>query len=141
LAFWVMVCKVRGWQCAKDDRGTRLCDSDSGGGVTLVEAWTVCGACVHARMMRVGMMCRGFHLLAVFNEASAFNSDLSAWDVSAVTNMRYSAPHTISSHAHMSSSHWLFGWWFATCGVGNVRRTIGRWWRRGWFIARESTQA
>jgi hypothetical protein len=28
LAFWVVVCNVRGWQCAEDDRG--MCDSDSG---------------------------------------------------------------------------------------------------------------
>jgi hypothetical protein len=35
-----------------------VCDSDSDS-VTLVEAWMVCGACVHARMMSVGMMCRG----------------------------------------------------------------------------------
>ena len=42
--------------------------------------------------------------MAVFNGASAFNSDLSAWDVSAVTDMSYSAPHAISVHAHMLSS-------------------------------------
>jgi surface protein len=54
-----------------------------------------CGAHVHAHMMMAGMMCRGFCLLAVFYDASDFNSDLSAWDVSAVTNMRDSAPHAI----------------------------------------------
>jgi surface protein len=91
------------------DRGTRVCNIDSGCGVTLVEAWMVCCACVHARMMRVGMMCRGFCFLAVFSQASAFNGDLSAWDVSAVTNMQTSAPHAISAQAHMSSSHWLLG--------------------------------
>jgi surface protein len=66
-------------------------------------------ACVHARMMRVGVMCRDFRLLAVFNGASAFNGDLSSWNVSAVTDMHYSAPHAISTQTHMSSSHWLLG--------------------------------
>jgi surface protein len=73
----------------------------------MVEAWMVRCACVHARMMRVGMMCHGFHLLAVFQSASAFNGDLSTWDVSAVTNMFSSAPHAISAQARMWSSHWL----------------------------------
>jgi surface protein len=35
-----------------------------------------------------------FCLLAVFCGAPAFNEDLSAWDVSAVTNMQTSAPTT-----------------------------------------------
>jgi surface protein len=48
-------------------------------------------------MMMAGMMCRGFYLLAVFYEASAFNGDLSTWDVSAVTDMQSSAPHAISA--------------------------------------------
>jgi hypothetical protein len=54
IGFWVAVCKVRGWQCAKGGRG--VCDS--GASVTLMEAWMVCCAFVH--MMRVGMMRRGF---------------------------------------------------------------------------------
>jgi hypothetical protein len=58
-------------------------------------------------------------------DVEAAYGPITSWDVSAVTDMGGSAPHTISSHAHMSSSHWLFGWWFAMCGVGNVWRTIG----------------
>jgi surface protein len=39
---------------------------------------------------------------AVFYNAPAFNSDISAWDVSAVTNMQNSAPPLpILAYAHM----------------------------------------
>jgi surface protein len=83
---------------------------DSGCGVTLVMAWMVRCVRVHARMMRVGMICPGVFLSAVFYAASAFNGDLSAWNVeSAVTNMQGSAPHAISAQAHMSSPHWFLG--------------------------------
>jgi surface protein len=81
--------------------------------------------------MRVGMMCRDFCLLAVFhgyNGATAFNGDLSAWDVSAVTSMEQSAPHAIPAQPHMSGSHWLLGGGLQTDakrGVGNVPRAVG----------------
>ena len=63
-----------------------------------------------------------FCLLAVFNigvskQASAFNGDLSTWDVSAVTDMQYSAPHAISVHAHMSSSYWFLGGGLQSAGL------------------------
>jgi surface protein len=91
----------------------------------LVEMWMVCCACFHARMMRVGMMCRGFCLLAVFQRATAFNGDLSAWDVSAVTDMFQSAPHTISVHAHMSSSHRLSVNGLQRAGLAMCQRRSG----------------
>ena len=99
----------------------------------MVQMWMVCCACFHARMMRVGMMCRGFCLLAVFavasdlsysgfelfaSEASASYVDLSAWDVSAVTNMEQSAPHdTPPRSTHVEP--------FAKYGVSNVPRAAG----------------
>jgi surface protein len=67
--------------------------------------------------MMAGMMRLTFCLLAVFAGALAFNGDLSMWDVSAVTTMKYSAPHAISAQAHMSSSHWLLGGGLQSAGL------------------------
>jgi surface protein len=73
----------------------------------------------------VGMMRLAFCLLAVFARASAFNGDLSAWDVSAVTNMESSAPHAISAHALMWSSHWLLGGGLQSAGLAMYRGRSG----------------
>jgi surface protein len=64
------------------------------------------------------MMYRGFCLLAVFYGAYAFTGDLSAWDVSAVTNMKESAPRAIhvSANAHIKSVN-LIGSWVVVCNV------------------------
>jgi surface protein len=66
----------------------------------------------------------------VFHKASAFNSDISAWDVGAVVEMSSSAPPLpILAYARMRvwSSHGLSLSRVAVCDgvVGNVPTTVG----------------
>jgi hypothetical protein len=112
---------VWGWQCAEDNRG--VCDSgvwcDVGGGVD--GSLRVCPRKHDEGRYDVSW-------LSPFGSVqSSIGFQRRPLGVGCERRDRHAskcAPRHIIPRTHVELSLAL-GWWFATCGVGNVRRTIG----------------
>jgi hypothetical protein len=118
---WVVVCNVRGWQCAEDDRGVR--DSgvwcDVGGGV---DGFLRVSPRTHGegRYDMSWLLPFGSVPIRIGFQRRRLGVGCERRDQHA----KQCAPRRINRGTHIELSL-AFGWWFAKCGVGNVPRTIG----------------